>query len=67
MNRVSGGIHEPDTDISRERLQRVSADLHSWELTQALMSAVAGDPHWRRDAQALLRRIAAGSLPEHLS
>jgi len=49
--------------ISLERLQEISAECWSWELVTALMAALAGAPHWRSEAQALLRKIAAGELP----
>jgi hypothetical protein len=55
-----------DIPLNLDR-QEVAAELRAMELVEALKSAVAGDPHWRREAQALLRCIAAGSLPEHLS
>jgi hypothetical protein len=48
--------------ISLERMQEISAECHAWELVLMLMAAVAGDPHWRHDAQQLLRKIHAGEL-----
>ena len=64
--RVSGGTHEPEIvrALSLERLQEISAETHAWELVEALKAAVAGAPHWRHEAQLLLRAIAAGSIPE---
>jgi hypothetical protein len=50
--------------ISIEKRQEVSAEMHTWELLECLKSAVAGLPHWRSEAQALLRKIDAGELPE---
>jgi hypothetical protein len=49
---------------THERLQEIAAEGWAWELVEALKSAVAGAPHWRSEAQALLRRIDAGELPE---
>jgi hypothetical protein len=50
--------------VSLERAQEISAECHAWELVQRLMAAVAGDAHWRHDAQQLLRKIHAGELHE---
>jgi hypothetical protein len=50
--------------ITIEKRQEVSAEAFSWELLECLKSAVAGLPHWRAEAQALLRKIHAGELPE---
>jgi hypothetical protein len=52
--------------IAIEKRQEVSAEMHAWELVQALMSAVAALPPCpaRTEAQALLRKIDAGELPE---
>jgi hypothetical protein len=47
-----------------DRIQRVCAEVRAAELVDALMSAIAGDPHWRRQAQTLLMRISLGDLPE---
>ena len=61
--RVSGGMAVDD--LSRERMIEITAELHAHALVEALASAVAGDPHWRRTAQALLRDIANGVPPRH--
>ena len=42
----------------------VIAEMRAAELLDALAAAVAGDPHWRMQAQALLRSIDAGEIPE---
>ena len=42
----------------------IVAELRAQELLDALAAAVAGDPHWRMQAQALLRSIDAGEIPE---
>jgi uncharacterized SAM-dependent methyltransferase len=44
----------------------IAAELRAMELVEVLKAALAGAPHWRREAQQLLKAIAAGSLPEHL-
>ena len=46
-----------------ERVSRVVAEARALELVEALANAIMGAPHWRTEAQALLRAIAAGSLP----
>jgi hypothetical protein len=50
--------------ITIERRQELSAEAHAWELVECLKSAVAGLPHWRHEAQLLLKTINVGSLPE---
>lgn len=50
-----------DTD---PRVVRIVTDMHAQALAQALQNAVAGAPHWRVEAQALLDRIAWGVPPE---
>jgi hypothetical protein len=42
----------------------IVAEMRAAELLGALSAAVAGDPHWRMQAQALLRSIAAGEVPD---
>ena len=42
----------------------VIAEMRAAELLDALAAAVAGDPHWRMQAQALLRSIDAGEVPD---
>jgi hypothetical protein len=55
------GAEVEDRDISDlATVQNTAAEVRAWELVQALMSALAGEPHWRRDAQELLRQICAG-------
>jgi hypothetical protein len=44
---VSGALHVAETEVSKE------------QLIEALADAVMGAPHWRTNAQALLRKIAA--------
>jgi hypothetical protein len=58
--------HQPEIvrHIASDRLMEVSAEAHAWELVIALRNAIAGDHHWRHEAQLLLKAIAAGSLPE---
>ena len=51
-------------DLVLERMQAIAAECRAWELVEALMSAVAGDPHWRSEAQALLRKIYDADVPE---
>jgi hypothetical protein len=53
--RVSGGVYAAVVEI-RAR-----------ELLEALQSALAGDPHWRTNAQALLRSIANLEVPEPMT
>jgi hypothetical protein len=74
---VTGGAHVQGTDeldptparvrailAEMERVTAVVAECHAAELLEALKSAVAGAPHWRSEAQALLRKIASGIMPE---
>ena len=42
----------------------VIAEMRAAELLDALAAAVAGDAHWRMQAQALLRSIDAGEVPD---
>lgn len=68
--RVSGGTHaispgaeaEPAPDM--DRIRAVAAEIHAEELVIVCQNAIAGLPHWRRDMQALLRRIAEVELRE---
>jgi hypothetical protein len=45
----------------------IVAEMRAAELLGALSAAVAGDPHWRSQAQALLRSIANTELPERIA
>jgi hypothetical protein len=58
--------HEPEIvrAVPSDKLYEVMAEQYAVELLQALMAAVAGAAQWRPEAQALLRKIAAGELPE---
>ena len=47
-----------------ERVRRIVTELHAPALAQALRNAVAGAPHWRVEAQAVLDRIEWGVPPE---
>ena len=51
-------------DLVRERMAHVAAECRAWELVEMLQSAIAGDPHWRHEAQELLRLIDDGDVPE---
>jgi hypothetical protein len=64
--RVPGAAHQPEVvrHIPSDRLQEISAEAHAWELVLALQAALAGDSHWRHEAQLLLTAIQRGSLPE---
>jgi len=70
MNNCAEGVPESVRhalelrNVSHERLQEIAAECWSWELVIALMSALAGAPHWRSEAQELLRKISQGTLPE---
>ena len=46
------------------RVVRIVTDMHAQALVQALKNAVAGSPHWRLEAQALLDRIEWGVPPD---
>lgn len=59
-----GGRAYTDEEIDRFILQRVTAEQRAEELVEALKAAIAGAPHWRAEAQALLRLIDGGVLPE---
>ena len=50
-----------DTD---PRVVRIVTELHAPALARALQNAVAGAPHWRLEAQAVLDRIEWGVPPE---
>jgi hypothetical protein len=52
--------------VNNERLQELCAEAWAWELVIALQDAIIGAPHWRQEGQALLRKIANGTLPEPL-
>jgi hypothetical protein len=52
-SRVSGGTHIAEA----EREPKIVAEHYAWELFEALKAAVAGAPHWRPEAQALLRKM----------
>lgn len=52
------------SDLVRERMQHIAAECRAWELVEALQSAIAGDHHWRREAQELLRKIDDADVPE---
>ena len=47
-----------------ERVRRIVTDMHAQALARALQNAVAGAPHWRIEAQAVLDRIAWGVPPD---
>lgn len=51
-------------DDAERRVQLIEAEtragLRSWELVEALQAAIAGDSHWRSEAQQLLREIWRG-------
>jgi len=49
--------------VDDERVRVVAAEMRASQLVLALTNAVAGAPHWRMEAQALLDRIEAGVLP----
>ena len=46
------------------RVVRIVTEMHAPALAQALRNAVAGAPHWRLEAQALLERIEWGVPPD---
>jgi hypothetical protein len=46
-----------------ERVRVVAAEMRASQLVLALTNAVAGAPHWRMEAQALLDKVEAGVLP----
>jgi hypothetical protein len=50
-----------DTD---PRVVRIVTEMHAQALARALQNAVAGAPHWRLEAQAVLDRIEWGVPPE---
>jgi hypothetical protein len=52
------------TDEEIETVHRVCAERYAVELLWCLRDAIAGASHWRPNAQALLRAIDAGDLPE---
>ena len=52
---ASGGLHV--TEI--EGIRREIAEAHVEQLIEALADALIGAPHWRTNAQALLRKLAA--------
>ena len=56
MSMHVGPTHGPDVTI--DLLEEV-VDSYSWELLEALKCALAGAPHWRSEAQELLRKISA--------
>jgi hypothetical protein len=53
-----------DAELLHARKQHIAAEMRAWELVQALKGALGGAPHWRSEAQGLLRQIAAGHVPE---
>jgi hypothetical protein len=54
-----------DTDLIRsDKLYEIIAEHHAVPLLEALKAAVAGAPHWRVDAQKLLRAINAFEIQE---
>ena len=46
------------------RVVTIVTELRAEELVRALRNAVAGAPHWRVEAQAVLDRIEWGIPPE---
>jgi hypothetical protein len=60
--RVPGGVYTAEVDPLL-----IVAEMRAADLLVALQAAVAGDQLWRTRAQALLREIARGVLPEHMS
>jgi hypothetical protein len=46
------------------RVVRIVTEMHAQALARALQNAVAGAPHWRLEAQAVLDRIAWGVPPD---
>lgn len=52
------------TPAALDRLQEIAAEAWAWELVIALRNAIDGQPHWRAEAQHLLRLIDAAELPE---
>ena len=54
-----------DDAVARQlRVQAVAAEWRAAELLECLKAAVAGAPHWRTEAQALLRLVDSGTLPD---
>ena len=47
-----------------ERVRAIVAEMRAQELVAALTNAVAGAPHWRLEAQAVLDRIEGGVPPD---
>jgi hypothetical protein len=66
--RVSGGVYTaPVARANEVDPLLIVAEMRAGDLLIALQSAVAGDAHWRMRAQALLREIARGVLPEYMT
>ena len=66
--RVSCGVYTaPVARANEVDPLLIVAEMRAGDLLIALQSAVAGEAHWRTRAQALLREIARGVLPEHMS
>jgi hypothetical protein len=51
---VSGALHVTEV----EGIRREIAEAHVMELIEALADALVGAPHWRHQAQELLRRLS---------
>jgi hypothetical protein len=63
--RVSAAHVAPTlSDADRETIHRIASERYAVELRWALQDAVNGASHWRPNAQALLRLIDAGELPQ---
>jgi hypothetical protein len=59
-------ISEYTEATDRARCSVLAREMLSKQLLEALKAALAGAPHWRFEAQQLLRQIDAGEPPEHL-
>lgn len=53
-----------DRMTTQSNTELLAAEVHAWDLLQALKDAVAGAAHWRPTAQRLLREIANHGLSE---
>jgi hypothetical protein len=51
---VAGGTHAPDTEAMRREIAEAQREV----LIEALADALTGAPHWRHQAQELLRKLA---------
>jgi hypothetical protein len=52
-----GGAAYRIEDAEERDIHRVVTEWHAEALARVLAAAVVGEPHWRREAKALLKRI----------